>query len=243
MRCTGPSFLGPVSLLFARRITKYMPNTFVSYQTKDKAVAGIIKRILESVGCKCFLAHEDIEVSEEWRVRILEELDRADIFISLLSDNYYKSPWCVQESGIAAYRKTLTIIPLSIDGSIPQGFFSHIQSTKIPPENITIENLLPGLIKHDFMLGINIIINIIERSSSFRGAEANFRLILPYLDKIQDSQMIELLNVVRQNPQVHHAGKCASEYIPPLLRCKGHLIDKEDLEFLRGVCSDYTDGL
>lgn len=220
-----------------------MSNIFISYQTEDKAAAGTIKRILESVGCTCFLAHEDIEVSEEWRVRILEELDKVDIFISLLSANYYKSPWCVQESGIAAYRRNLTIIPLSIDGSVPQGFFSHIQSTRVTPENITIESLLPGLIKHDFTLGMNIIINIIERSSSFRGAEANFRLILPYLDKVQDPQMTKLLNAVRQNPQVHHAGKCASDYIPPLLRLKGHLLDKEDLDFLRGVCSDYTDGL
>lgn len=216
-----------------------MPNIFVSYQTDDKESAGAIKRLLDSVGYSCFLAHEDIEVSEEWRIRILEELLEANIFICLLSKSYYSSLWCIQESGIAAFRKELTIIPLSLDGSIPKGFLAHIQSIKVTPDIITLDNLIPGLLKHSYSFGIDIIINIIGNSSSFRGAEANFRLILPYVEKLSEPQAARLLSAIRSNPQIHHAGKCASEYIPPLLRRWGHLLDSGDLDYLKGVCSDY----
>lgn len=39
---------------------------FISYQTADKQIAGRIKELLESIGITSFLAHEDIDVSEEW---------------------------------------------------------------------------------------------------------------------------------------------------------------------------------
>lgn len=73
------------------------------------------------------MAHEDIEVSEEWRIAILKEIRKAEIFIPILSAQYFESVWCVQESGIAAFRK-MAIIPLAIDATKPKGFFGHIQS-------------------------------------------------------------------------------------------------------------------
>ncbi len=76
------------------------------------------------------MAHEHIQVSEEWRLRILKELTVCDIFICILSQAYLASPWCVQESGISAIRDGMTIIPLSLDGTIPPGFISNIQATK-----------------------------------------------------------------------------------------------------------------
>lgn len=97
---------------------------FLSYQTDDKTVAGQVKSVLASVGISAFLAHEDIAVSEEWALGILQEINRADLFIALLSMNYFRSTWCIQESGIAAFRQQMTVIPLSLDGTIPQGFIS-----------------------------------------------------------------------------------------------------------------------
>lgn len=120
---------------------------FVSYQNEDRFIAGQIQRILQEVGIRSFLAHEDIEVSEEWRVRILEELAVANMFICILSRNYLKSQWCAQESGIAAFRKDLIVIPLSIDGTVPQAFLGNIQAAKVDPDNLTITSLLPGLLR------------------------------------------------------------------------------------------------
>lgn len=212
---------------------------FISYQTGDKLVAGEIKDILDSVGISSFLAHEDIDVSEEWRIKILDEIGSADLFISVLSNNYYSSPWCVQESGIAAYRNNLTIIPLSIDGSIPKGLFANIQSTKVKPGKISFTDLLPGLIKFDFNQAVDEIIDMIGESGSYRGAEANFKIILPYLDGLTPDQNKQLLENAATNNQVHHAGLCATEYLPPLIDKHGHLLDSETKEFLRGICDEY----
>lgn len=213
---------------------------FVSYQTTDKLVAGKLKTVLSGCGITSFLAHEDINVSEEWRVKILEEIGKADIFVCLLSNNYFKSSWCVQESGIAAYRKDITIVPLSIDGTIPQGFISNVQSVKIDPESFSIVDMIPGIVKHNFNKGIDLIIEIIAGSKSYRGAEANFQVILPYIPKMKKTQVKTLLEAVVRNGQVHHASLCAHEYIPPLLKSHGRLLEPKDLAYLENVCAQYA---
>ena len=48
---------------------------FVSYQTDDKVVAGKVKAVLEGLGIPAFLAHEDIGVSEEWRIKAVNLTD------------------------------------------------------------------------------------------------------------------------------------------------------------------------
>lgn len=147
-------------------------HAFLSYQTADKKAAGRLKDILASVGIESFLAHEDITVSEEWRQKILEEIAKANIFVCLLSKSYLKSPWCVQESGVAAFRSGIAIIPLSLDGTTPKGFISHIQSVKVDADEISIENLLPAFVKHDFPLAIKILTDRLARAGNFRSAEA-----------------------------------------------------------------------
>ena len=58
--------------------------TFISYFTEEKHFGAKVKSILERYGVRSFLAHEDLEVSEKWRKRILEELCICDVFIPLL---------------------------------------------------------------------------------------------------------------------------------------------------------------
>jgi len=64
---------------------------FISYQSADKVIAGKVKNLLAGVGIPAFMAHEDINVSEEWRLKILEEIGKADLFVSLWSKNYGSS--------------------------------------------------------------------------------------------------------------------------------------------------------
>ena len=106
---------------------------FLSYQTAERAIAGRVQALLDGLGVRSFMAHEDIDISEEWRLTILAELQKADLFVPLLSAAYLGSVWCVQESGIAAQRDGLTVIPLSLDGTTPPGFIGHIQSKRVDP--------------------------------------------------------------------------------------------------------------
>ena len=217
-----------------------MPYAFLSYQTNDKLVAAQIKSLLFRVGIEAFMAHEDIAVSEEWRVKILEEIGKADIFICLLSASYVSSPWCMQESGISSFRTNMTVVPLSLDGTIPQGFIANVQSAKIDPSHVRLGDLIPGFLKHNTSLGLDIAIEQVGRSASFRGAEANFQILLPYLPRMTDAQAKRLLEVAAANDQVHHASLCASQYIPPLLASHGHLLAPETLAFLTNTCARYV---
>jgi len=214
---------------------------FISYKTKsgDEHVAAKIKKILEGINIDSFLAHEDISVSIEWQNKILEEIAKASIFICLLSKSYLDSYWCLQESGVAAFRN-ISIIPLSLDGTTPPGFIAKYQSTKIDRECPRLHDLIPGILNYNKLKGLNIIIELIGASGNFRGAEENFKLILPYVDDLTEIQMKELLKKIRENNQVHHASLCASEYIPQLLGKYGDLLPKKDFEFLKETCKQYN---
>jgi len=121
---------------------------FMSYQAANRAVAGRVSDLLASLGIQAFMAHEHIEVSVQWRDEILRQIGLANLFVPILSQSYYASIWCKQESGIAAFRR-ITVIPLSIDGSTPQGAISNFQSTIIDPNAPVYANILPGLALND----------------------------------------------------------------------------------------------
>jgi hypothetical protein len=78
---------------------------FLSYNTKDKDLAGRIASILRSrYRTEVFLAHEVLKVSQEWRGAILEELAKCDCLIALVTKNYRSSKWTDQEVGNAIGR-------------------------------------------------------------------------------------------------------------------------------------------
>lgn len=212
---------------------------FLSYQTEERVVAASVAKFLESIGVQSFMAHEHIEVSVQWRDEILRQIGQADLFIPILSQRYYASIWCKQESGIAAFRG-MTMIPLSIDGSIPQGFIGHIQSTLIENLTPTYQKIFPGLAAHDVHFTISAITEIIARSGNFRRAEANFAMILPYLNRATDQQVVDLLNVSYQNKQICHAGLCARDYLPALFRSHEQYLQPEVRADLSQILAQYA---
>jgi TIR domain len=211
---------------------------FMSYQTDDRVVAASVSQLLATLGIQAFMAHEHIEVSMQWRDEILRQVGLANLFIPILSQRYHGSIWCLQESGIAAFRR-ISVIPLSIDGSIPPGALNHIQSTRIDPNAPTYANIFPGLALNHVEFLISSITQIIARSGNYRNAESNFDLIIPYLPRATDQQIVELLNVAQRNNQVANAGRCAVHYLPPLLASHGHLLDREVRAQLRETLARY----
>ena len=212
---------------------------FLSYQNEDREVAGRIARLLDSIGVASFMAHEDIIVSEEWRLQLLRELAATDLFVAILSQRFFSSVWCTKESGIASFRE-LTIIPLSIDGTVPSGFLGHIQSTRIDPAQPRYEDLFPGIARKDFDFLIAGIIRLSGASRQpWRHAEANFELILPYINRATRQQIVELLTVSTHNLEVCNAARCIRDYLPPLIKTHGRYMKRKDLRELKDVKARY----
>jgi len=209
-------------------------NVFISYNTVDKVVAAKIKEILESFGIECFMAHEDIGVSEEWKQRILTELKEADIFIPVLSDNFRKSDWCSQEAGIACFRNIL-FIPLSLDkkNRIPYGFMSHRQGEIINKYNIPIKYLINPIV--DNFPTINIFGNLLDELfmvRGFREAERIMSNLEPFFKKLNINEINRLVDISISNYQIYAAGRCKREYLPKFIKINKDKIDKEKLKKL-----------
>ncbi|MGB5107297.1 MAG: toll/interleukin-1 receptor domain-containing protein [Candidatus Zixiibacteriota bacterium] len=105
-----------------KRMTKQI---FISYSSVDKALAGQLKSKLESEERIIFLAHEDIDVSEDWELMIRMKIKECDVFLALITENFRNSDWTDQEVG-QAIAKGATIISL-FRPSKPHGFLGRLQ--------------------------------------------------------------------------------------------------------------------
>ncbi len=182
---------------------------FFSYQTENKLVAAEISNFFKQLGLDTFMAHEDIDVSHEWQAVILEKLQQSDIFVAVLSAAYLKSPYCIQESGIAVQRKgKLTIIPLSIDGTTSPGFMGFLQSKRYEPGKDNSATLFAGLAKFDVGYAVDLLINRLLAARSFATAEKWFGILWPVLERTTDKQKIEVLEAAAKNNQFAAAWGC-----------------------------------
>jgi hypothetical protein len=118
----------------------------------------------------------------------------------------------------------MLIIPLSVDGTVPQGLLGHIQSIKIDPNSPSEYDLYAALAKLDSPFVIDRLIDRVAASRPFASAEHSFSLLIPFLAKANDQQIVRLLEQSEHNTQIKFAGLCASKYLPPLMKTHGHLL-------------------
>ena len=185
---------------------------FISYAVAEKDFGGATKQALETLGVECFLAHEDIRISEEWKARIVQELQEVNIFVALLSAKFKASEWCSQELGFIVSRPDVVIIPLSIDGTIAYG--SHIQA-----QHFRSESEISTIVEHAMYVKkprqmIPIQIGRVRGAGSFRGAEAAVRPLVPFFRSFTDTEVVDFADAAVNNGEVWDAALCRSEYLP-----------------------------
>lgn len=127
---------------------------FVSYSTEEKKLAGVFGDKLREMGFDVFLAHEDIQPSKEWVDEILNNLNKSDIFLPIITNNFKQSNWTDQECGIA-FSKNLKIIPVHVQLH-PYGFIGKYQSLTLK----TID--IPGI-----MVACNQILEMLEADETY----------------------------------------------------------------------------
>ena len=192
---------------------------FISYSTSDKLTAKQVKTVLDEHEIESFLAHEDISVSQEWRDRIIHELQRCNIFVPLLSAEFYKSEWAPPEIGLAFSRKHVVLfIPLSIDGTVPRGFISHIQGKRLSDSRDFRDPLIEPMLERFPHQIIPRLIKRLAGANSFRGAESLMSPLVPHFATFNSDEIDAFATTSIKNCQIWDAGLCATEFLPEFLR-------------------------
>jgi len=207
------------------------PKAFISYSSKDKLIGEKVKDTLGDFGIEGFLAHNDINVSEEWKQRIREELSISDIFILLLSKNFKNSDWTSQETGIAYFREIL-IIPLRLDETIPFGFINHLQGKSIEPKEVPSEYLVKPIVDKFPAYMIPKVIEKLGKASSFRYAESAMCMLISHFGSFKQEDIDALVEVSINNGQVWSAHLCQTKYIPEFIRIHKSSMHSEKLKVL-----------
>ncbi len=78
-----------------------MHSIFISYSTKDTALAETIRDHLENGGLKCWMAPRDIPASSNYAREIPAAIRGCAAFLLLLSDNAQNSPFVRKELDFA----------------------------------------------------------------------------------------------------------------------------------------------
>jgi len=173
-----------------------LKEAFVSYAHEDKVLAGRVKQILTANGVAAFLAHEDLEVSAQWRDEILQHLDTSSALVAIVTENFSKSVWANQEVGIAIGKK-LTLIPL-LSGSSQsmKGFLETYQAVTVTDNNLdtVVKGLVPRInegissTERNVLKDLKIVLGrLMTRWQTYLALPSNERWTQPAIDEIQDT--------------------------------------------------------
>lgn len=77
---------------------------FLSHKATVKVETSKLKQSFAVCGVGAFVAHEDIEPTEEWHREIERALFSMDALVALLTEDYHNSNWTDQEVGVAIGR-------------------------------------------------------------------------------------------------------------------------------------------
>jgi len=179
---------------------------FLCYSSEENELAGEIKDNLEAHGLEVFLAHEDIEPTEEWQEVIIRKLKECDIFVPIVSKNFKNSRWTDQETGIA-FAEEKMIIPISHD-LVPYGFIGKFQALKLGEKIPESCDKIIGIIKTKNnklkeMLTDCFVKSFVE-STSYAESNKKALLLISY-EPFTEDQVNELIRGFMSNNQIHGA--------------------------------------
>jgi TolB-like protein/Flp pilus assembly protein TadD len=101
---------------------------FISHSSKDKVIADVICKQLESAGIKCWIAPRDIEAGSDWTEGIIRGIDSCRVFVLVFSGNANVSEH-VRREVAKAFTLGLAVIPFRIENVEPRGSLAYFLGT------------------------------------------------------------------------------------------------------------------
>lgn len=184
----------------------WVPNQlrlFISHRSENKETATDLSLKLADYGITAFVAHAHIEPSEEWSLEILNALRSMQALLALITPEFHQSPWTNQEVGFAL-ATGVPIIPICIDGTLPQGFVAKVQGMKVAAEYVNgiASEIADALSKKDQTTGElrSALIERLIHSPSFLTTSIIYKRLLKMPPITKDEA--ERLKVAFQNNEV-----------------------------------------
>jgi hypothetical protein len=97
---------------------------FVSYASKDQAMADKIVRGLEAAGLLCWISSRDLKPGADYQASIVNALEAAEVVLLLLSRAANESVEVPKEMSLAGYRRK-TVIPVRLEDVQPTGALAY----------------------------------------------------------------------------------------------------------------------
>ena len=208
---------------------------------KDKGIGIRIKEILAAFEIGSFVAHDGIDLPEKVIKRLINGLDKLDVFIPILSDNFKNSDYCSQELG-AAYFKNILVIPLSLDGTVPYGFISGYMSPRVDESDIPLGHILKLTADHFPSANINgKLIDVLKKAHSFCSVEDVMRNLEPYFDELNDEEVNTVVEIFIENNYIQASNLCKREYLPKFIDINKDKIEKDKLELIMKIIKEHNE--
>lgn len=102
---------------------------FLSYSSKDHAIAETICGALENRGLKCWMSSRDIGPGENFQVSIIQAIRTAGMMVMVFSGNSNNSDEVKKEIALAGQHKLL-VIPVRVEDVVPADAFQYELATR-----------------------------------------------------------------------------------------------------------------
>lgn len=202
----------------------YPVRVFLSHKATVKVQTSRLKQSFARCGIGAFVAHEDIEPTQEWQREIERALFSMDALVALLSSDFHDSSWTDQEVGVAIGRGVpLIAVRLGLD---PYGLMGKGQGlggcSWSDTDAIALKTfeLLNKRLSDKSRL-FECALTAYAESGSFADSGWKVEQLLTRFDDLSASQVDRVLAAYRENGQNKHSFNGMDHLLPLMKRWTG----------------------
>lgn len=186
---------------------------FLSHISSEKVFVSAVKTELAAFGVDGFVAHVDIQPTQNWQDTIERALAECDALIAFLHSGFHDSLWTDQEVGFVRGRGVL-VVPVRL-GSDPYGFIGRYQALRGLDDAAKLARaIVDCLTDHELTARSmdSALVQAIEDSPSFAAARARVAFAEDYV-RWTPELLRQLEGATASNRQVRE-----STGVPALIR-------------------------
>lgn len=190
--------------------SRFPVSLFLSHIHEQRHFVGGVKTHLARRGVDGFVAHNDIQPSQQWREVIKAALSTCHAFVAFLHAGFHESQWCDQEVGWALGRGIPIVVVRPPNVARRDGFLEEHQDLLVsdaPSEDRAVADQILEVVVRDprtKFVGIRAAAEAFVNSGSYNMTRRLYE-VLRSEDVIETDQLRRLEYAVQTNRQVYEA--------------------------------------